>query len=93
MAQELERGERLQIMLSQEELGAVDDFRFRNRMPSRAAAIRDILRLGLASVDVTSAPAGTKSQDVGVLTATRKEPRAKRNGQLSSRSRSIEARE
>jgi hypothetical protein len=45
MERELERGERLQIMLSPEELNAVDNFRFKNRMPSRAAAIRDILRL------------------------------------------------
>lgn len=78
MALELERGERLQIMLSQEELAAVDDFRFKHRMPSRAAAIRDILRLGLASIDGQSAPAGTKSQDVGVLTATPKQSRSKR---------------
>jgi len=78
MVQELERGERLQIMLSQQELAAVDDFRFKNRMPSRAAAIRDILRLGLASLDSQSAPAGMKSQDVGVLLNGAKEPRAKR---------------
>ena len=67
MGLQLERGERLQIMLSPKELAAVDDFRFKNRMPSRAAAIRDILRLGLASADGESATAGTKSQDVGVL--------------------------
>jgi hypothetical protein len=76
MASGLERGERLQIMLSREELNVVDDFRFKNRMPSRAAAIRDILRLGLSSLDVKSAPVGTKSQDVGVLTTPPKEPRA-----------------
>ena len=29
----LSRGERLQIMLSPEELSAVDDFRFKQRMP------------------------------------------------------------
>ena len=38
----LTRGERLQIMLSPEELAAVDDFRFRQRMPSRAAAVREL---------------------------------------------------
>jgi hypothetical protein len=43
------RGERLQIMLSPEELAAVDDFRFQQRMPSRAAAVRELFRLGLAS--------------------------------------------
>ena len=35
----LSRGERLQIMLAPEELKAVDDFRFKTRMPSRAAAL------------------------------------------------------
>ena len=33
----LTRGERLQIMLSPDELNAVDDYRFQQRMPSRAA--------------------------------------------------------
>ena len=47
---ELTRGERLQIMLAPEELEAVDNFRFKQRMPSRAAAVRELLRLGLASV-------------------------------------------
>ena len=43
-----DREERLQIMLSPEELRAVDDFRFEHRMPSRAAAVRELFRLGLA---------------------------------------------
>ena len=62
----LTRGERLQIMLSPEELAAVDDFRFQQRMPSRAAAVRELFRLGLASVGI-KANAGTKSSDFGVL--------------------------
>ena len=40
---------RLQIMLSPEELQALDDFRFAHRMPSRAATFRELLRRGLAS--------------------------------------------
>ena len=40
----LVREERLQIMLSPEELKAVDNFRFMHRMPSRAAAVRELLR-------------------------------------------------
>jgi hypothetical protein len=64
---ELSRGERLQIMLNPEELAAVDDFRFRQRMPSRAAAVRELFRLGLASVESQMAPAGMKSGDFGVL--------------------------
>jgi metal-responsive CopG/Arc/MetJ family transcriptional regulator len=63
---ERERGERLQIMLSHEELAALDDFRFKNRMPSRASAIREILRRGLG-VTGTKALAGNKSGDFGVL--------------------------
>jgi hypothetical protein len=41
------RGERLQVMLSPEELTAIDDFRFKHRMPTRAAAVRELLKLGL----------------------------------------------
>lgn len=63
---ELTRGERLQIMLSPEELKAIDDWRFDARMPSRAAAIRELLRLGLATVGNEVALAGSKSSDFGV---------------------------
>jgi hypothetical protein len=62
-----ERGERLQIMLSGDELVALDDFRFKNRMPSRASAIREILRRGLGVTDGSAAGAGSKSGDFGVL--------------------------
>lgn len=41
-------GERLQIMLTPEELDALDNWRFANRMPSRAAAVRELLKRGLA---------------------------------------------
>ena len=44
------RGERLQIMLTQEELEALDNWRFDRRMPSRAAAVRELLKRGLADV-------------------------------------------
>ena len=62
-----ERGERLQIMLLEEELRALDDFRFSHRMPSRAAAIREVLRRGLGVKGEKSATAGTRSSDFGVL--------------------------
>lgn len=45
----LSRNERLQVMLTAQELGQLDDFRFENRLPSRAAAIRELLRRGLAA--------------------------------------------
>jgi hypothetical protein len=60
------RGERLQIMLSPEELSVVDDFRFRHRMPTRAAAVRELLKLGLAA-GTTDAGARMKSSDYGVF--------------------------
>jgi hypothetical protein len=69
MKGDLTREERLQIMLSPEELAAVDDFRFKQRMPSRAAAVRELFRLGLASFGIKPADAGMKSGDFGVLSA------------------------
>ena len=60
------RGERLQVMLSPEELAAVDDFRFKHRMPTRAAAVRELLKFGLAVVGVDGT-AGAKSSDYGVF--------------------------
>jgi hypothetical protein len=63
----LERPERLQIMLSAEELQALEDFRFENRMPSRAAAVRELLRRGLAAGGFLRPPMGSKSQDFGVV--------------------------
>jgi hypothetical protein len=65
----LVREERLQIMLSPPELKAVDTFRFEHRMPSRAAAVRELLRYGLAAVGAVAENAGVKSGDYGVLKA------------------------
>jgi hypothetical protein len=60
------RGERLQIIRSPEELSVVDDFRFQHRMPTRAAAVRELLKLGLATVGTVAGP-GMKSSDYGVF--------------------------
>jgi hypothetical protein len=60
------RGERLQLMLTPDELTALDDFRFKNRMPSRAAAVRELLKRGLAADGFSIAAYGTKSSDYGV---------------------------
>ncbi len=43
------RAERLQVMLADEELAALDDWRFGARMPSRSAAVRELIRRGLAA--------------------------------------------
>ena len=40
---DLARGERLQIMLTSDELIVLDNWRFERRMPSRAAAVRELL--------------------------------------------------
>lgn len=61
------RGERLQIMLSPEELKLVDNFRFEHRMPSRAAAVRELLQRGIAAVATVNDPAGVKSANIGVF--------------------------
>ena len=60
------RGERLQIMLAAEELVLVDDFRFKKRMPSRAAAVRELFKRGLAAEGFATAPSNSKSSDFGV---------------------------
>jgi hypothetical protein len=64
------RGERLQIMLSGQELVILDDFRFKLRMPSRAAAIRELLKRGLAAEGFEAAAFGSKSEEYGVIGKT-----------------------
>jgi hypothetical protein len=53
-------------MLSPEELALVDDFRFQTRMPTRAAAVRELLKLGL-TVATSDGAAGMKSANFGVF--------------------------
>jgi hypothetical protein len=72
---ERSRGERLQIMLSPDELVLIDDFRFEKRMPSRAATVRELFRRGLAAEGFPLAPTGARSKDFGV---NGKSPRARR---------------
>jgi hypothetical protein len=66
------REQRLQLMLSSEELVALDDFRYQRRMPSRASAVREILKRGLAAEGFEAADFGTKSEEFGVTGATPK---------------------
>lgn len=63
---DLTRGERLQIMLTREELEALDNWRFQKRMPSRAAAIRELLKRGLTAEGFATADGGSQSKDFGV---------------------------
>jgi hypothetical protein len=64
---ELNRGERLQIMLTQAELRIVDTWRFAKRMPGRAAAIRELLKRGMAAEGFSEVEDGQKSKDFSVL--------------------------
>lgn len=62
------RKERLQFMLSADELAAIDSFRFAHRMPTRAAAVRELLRYGIAATKGRAPDnVGLKSGEYGVL--------------------------
>jgi hypothetical protein len=69
---ELSRGERLQIMLTGAEMKLVDDWRFTKRMPSRASAIRELLKRGLIAEGFAEAEGGSKSKDFGLASLTAK---------------------
>ena len=58
---------RLQIMLDDDELTAIENWRFKTRMPSRAAAVREILRRGLAAEGFKLALQGSASEAFGVV--------------------------
>lgn len=71
----MEKGDReirLQIMLQPEELSAIEDWRFGKRMPSRAAAVRELLRRGLASEGFNLAEAGKRSSAYGVTAGSKR---------------------
>lgn len=83
---DLTRGERLQIMLTPEELKALDDWRFAARMPSRASAVRELLKRGLAAEGFSGALAGQKSEDFGVTPGSAQNKRDGRSPQGKSES-------
>jgi hypothetical protein len=64
---DLNRGERLQIMLTPAELRLIDTWRFTKRMPSRAAAIRELLKRGIAAEGFAPTQDGQKSKDFSVV--------------------------
>jgi hypothetical protein len=45
----------------------LDDWRFARRMPSRAAAVRELLKRGLAAEDFSVSDRRKKSQECSVL--------------------------
>jgi hypothetical protein len=66
---ELTRGERLQIMVTPEEVKLIDDWRFLKRMPSRASAVRELLKRGLVAEGFEVAEDGAHSKDFGLSSA------------------------
>lgn len=69
------RTERLQIMLDDEELAAIDNWRFANRIPSRAAAMRELIRRGmLYDRAAGTGPAGSTGAKSTDFRAIPKEP-------------------
>ena len=65
----LNRPERLQIMLKPAELKLVDNWRFLKRMPSRASAVRELLKRGLVAEGFDVAEDGSRSKDFGLSSA------------------------
>lgn len=61
------RAIRLQIMLDGDEVAAIEDWRFKKHMPSRASAVREIIRRGLAAEGFKLANVGQRSSDYGVV--------------------------
>jgi hypothetical protein len=61
------RTEKLQLLLNDEELTAIDDWRFDNRIPTRAATIRELLRRGLQSMETTDIPPTATTHDYSVV--------------------------
>jgi len=57
------RVERVQVILTGEELALVDDFRYEKRMRSRTAAARELLKRGLAAEGFGTTAVGSKSSE------------------------------
>ncbi|MEQ8734567.1 MAG: hypothetical protein RIF37_11360 [Rhodospirillaceae bacterium] len=63
----LKRTEKLQLMLDDDELKAIDDWRFTHRMPTRAAAIRELLRRGLLTEEFDKPETDVPTGDYRVI--------------------------
>ena len=63
------RPERLQIMLNSAEVKMIDNWRFLKRMPSRASAVRELLKRGLVAEGFEVAKDGSHSKDFGLSAA------------------------
>ena len=56
MMKRIDRSYRLQVELSADQRRALEDFWFRERLPNRAAAIRELLNRGLVRAGVKKRP-------------------------------------
>ena len=65
---DMDRGERLQIMLTAEELSALDDWRFGARIPSRAAACARAVETRPGGGGLRPRRRRNRSRDFGVIT-------------------------
>lgn len=63
------RPERLQVMLKPAELKMIDNWRFSKRMPSRASAVRELLKRGLLGDGFEVAEEGSHSKDFALSAA------------------------
>lgn len=61
------RTEKLQLMLNDDELLAIEDWRFAHRIPTRAATIRELLRRGLENSEVQQPRQLTTTHDYSVI--------------------------
>lgn len=61
------RVDRLQVMINDDELAALDNWRFGARMPSRSAAVRELIRRGLAAEGYFQQAGQDASASYGIL--------------------------
>ena len=62
------RTEKIQLMLNEDEITAIDDWRFEHRLPSRAAALRELISRGLTTTEFAEPKEGKTSGGFGVTT-------------------------
>ena len=63
----LQRTERLQVMLDERELEIIDEWRFEKRIPTRAAAIRELIARGLSAKEFDDPEPKAKSTEYAVV--------------------------
>lgn len=65
--QKMNRTERLQVMLDERELEIIDEWRFAKRIPTRAAAIRELIARGLTAKGFDDPEPMGKSTEYAVI--------------------------